>query len=99
MNRMTLAACAHIRRSPDTSQLTVHAERTAGPNSDPTLAVLVNCTPSGGDTAWMLTSVALVLMNDPSRSGPVLRRDGAQKNVGDTVMTSFAITCLVSIFG
>ena len=25
-------------------------------------AVLTNCTPSGGDTAWMLTSMALVLM-------------------------------------
>ena len=25
-------------------------------------AILTNCTPSGGDTAWMLTSVALVLM-------------------------------------
>ena len=43
------------------------AEAPAGPpacagNADPKLAVLENCTPNSGDTAWMLTSVALVLM-------------------------------------
>ncbi|MEA2902814.1 MAG: ammonium transporter, Amt family [Alphaproteobacteria bacterium] len=57
----------------------------------------INCTPSAGDTAWMLTSVALVLlMTIPGLGlfyGGMVRR----KNVGDTVMTSFAITCLVSI--
>ena len=29
---------------------------------DPKKAVLEKCTPNSGDTAWMLTSVALVLM-------------------------------------
>src|SRR6266540_1109390 len=62
------------------------AEAAASPpacagNPDPKLAVLENCTPNSGDTAWMLTSVALV----------------RKKNVGDTVMTSFAITCLISL--
>ena len=33
---------------------------------DPKKAVLEKCTPNSGDTAWMLTSVALVLMmTDP----------------------------------
>ena len=31
-------------------------------NADPKLAVLEKCTPNSGDTAWMLTSVALVLL-------------------------------------
>src|SRR5215510_14427952 len=34
--------------------------RTGDP--DPKLAVLEKCTPNSGDTAWMLTSMALVLM-------------------------------------
>src|SRR5258708_2232271 len=57
-------------------------------NPDPKLAVLENCTPNSGDTAWMLTSVALGLFY-----GGMVRK----KNVGDTVMTSFAVTCLISI--
>ena len=31
-------------------------------NADPKLAVLEKCTPNAGDTAWMMTSVALVLL-------------------------------------
>jgi ammonium transporter, Amt family len=66
-------------------------------NSDPALAVLANCTPSSGDTAWMLTSVALVLMMTVPGLGLFYGGMVRKKNVGDTVMTSFAITCLVSI--
>jgi len=55
------------------------------------------CSPNSGDTAWMLTSMAIVLMMTiPGLAlfyGGMVRR----KNVGDTVMTSFAITCLISI--
>jgi len=58
---------------------------------------LTNCSPNSGDTAWMLTSMAIVLMMTiPGLAlfyGGMVRR----KNVGDTVMTSFAITCLISI--
>src|SRR5271163_2912052 len=59
--------------------------------------VLENCTPNSGDTAWMLTSMAIVLMM--TIPGLALFYGGTvrKKNVGDTVMTSFAITCLVSI--
>src|ERR1700738_2548988 len=66
-------------------------------NSDPTLAVLANCTPNAGDTAWMLTSVALVLMMTVPGLGLFYGGMVRKKNVGDTVMTSFAIACLVSI--
>ena len=59
--------------------------------------VMENCTPNSGDTAWMLTSMAIVLMM--TIPGLALFYGGMvrKKNVGDTVMTSFAITCLVSI--
>jgi len=52
---------------------------------------------SGGDTAWMLTSVALVLlMTIPGLAlfyGGMVRK----KNVLATLMQSFAITCLVTV--
>jgi ammonium transporter, Amt family len=59
--------------------------------------VLTNCTPNAGDTAWMMTSVALVLMMTIPGLGLFYGGMVRKKNVGDTVMTSFAITCLVSI--
>ncbi len=59
--------------------------------------MLINCSPSSGDTAWMLTSVALVLMMTIPGLGLFYGGMVRKKNVGDTVMTSFAITCLVSI--
>src|SRR5262249_28498825 len=56
-----------------------------------------NCSPNSGDTAWVLTSVAIVLMMTiPALAlfyGGMVRK----QHVGDTVLTSFAITCLVSI--
>ena len=52
---------------------------------------------NSGDTAWMLTSTALVLlMTIPGLAlfyGGMVRK----KNVLDTVMQSFAITCLVTV--
>jgi ammonium transporter, Amt family len=58
---------------------------------------LTNCSPNSGDTAWMLTSMAIVLMM--TIPGLALFYGGLvrKKNVGDTVMTAFAITCLISI--
>jgi ammonium transporter, Amt family len=66
-------------------------------NPDPKKAVLENCTPNSGDTAWMLTSMALVLMMTIPGLGLFYAGMVRKKNVGDTVMTSFAITCLISI--
>ena len=58
---------------------------------------LTNCSPNSGDTAWMLASVAIVLMM--TIPGLALFYGGMvrKKNVGDTVMTSFAVTCLISV--
>jgi ammonium transporter, Amt family len=62
-----------------------------------TTPVLENCTPNSGDTAWMLTSMALVLMMTIPGLGLFYGGMVRKKNVGDTVMTSFAITCLISL--
>ncbi len=72
----------------------------AGPpacNGSSTPKVLENCTPNSGDTAWMLTSMALVLMMTVPGLGLFYGGMVRKKNVGDTVMTSFAITCLVTV--
>jgi ammonium transporter, Amt family len=58
---------------------------------------LKECTPNSGDTAWMLTSVALVLMMTIPGLGLFYGGMVRKKNVGDTVMTSFAITCLITV--
>jgi Amt family ammonium transporter len=55
------------------------------------------CAPNSGDTAWMLTAVALVLMMTIPGLGLFYGGMVRKKNVGDTVMTSFAVTCLVTI--
>ncbi len=60
-------------------------------------SVLTACTPNSGDTSWMLTSVALVLMMTVPGLGLFYGGMVRKKNVGDTVMTSFAITCLVTV--
>jgi len=60
-------------------------------------AVMAKCTPNGGDTAWMLTSVALVLMMTVPGLGLFYGGMVRKKNVGDTVMTSFAVTCLLTV--
>jgi len=59
--------------------------------------VQTKCTVNTGDTAWMLTSVALVLMMTVPGLGLFYGGMVRKKNVGDTVMTSFAITCLITI--
>jgi ammonium transporter, Amt family len=58
---------------------------------------LRNCMPNTGDTAWMLTSVALVLMMTIPGLGLFYGGMVRKKNVGDTVMTSFAVACLVTV--
>jgi len=64
---------------------------------DPKKAVLEKCTPNSGDTAWMLASVALVLMMTIPGLGLFYGGMVRKKNVGDTVMTSFVITCIVTV--
>ena len=55
------------------------------------------CTPNSGDTAWMLTSMALVLMMTIPGLGLFYGGMVRKKNVLTTEMQSFAITCLVTI--
>ena len=59
--------------------------------------ILSDCKTDSGDTAWMLTSMALVLMM--TIPGLALFYGGMvrKKNVLATVMQSFAITCLVTV--
>src|ERR1700674_3983199 len=80
-------------------------EATAAPAAPPAAApvpacdtkTLKDCSPNSGDTAWMLTSVALVLMMTVPGLGLFYGGMVRKKNVADTVMTSFAITCLITI--
>jgi Amt family ammonium transporter len=75
------------------------APAAAAPASPPSCSSTVTdkCTGNSGDTAWMLTSVALVLMMTIPGLGLFYGGMVRKKNVGDTVMTSFAITCLVTV--
>src|ERR1700760_307558 len=59
--------------------------------------IVEKCTPNSGDTAWMLTSVALVLMMTVPGLGLFSGGMVWKKNVGATIMTTFAVTCLVTI--
>jgi Amt family ammonium transporter len=64
------------------------------PACDP--KTLLNCSSNSGDTAWMPTSVALVLMMAIPGLGRFYGGMVSKKNVGDTAMTSFAVTCFVT---
>src|SRR5258708_20455855 len=59
--------------------------------------ILEKCTPNSGDTAWMLTSVALVLMMTIPGLGLFYGGMGRKKSLVDTGMTSFAVTSLVPL--
>jgi ammonium transporter, Amt family len=73
------------------------APAAATPAAAPAAPANSNASPNSGDTAWMLTSVALVLMMTiPGLAlfyGGMVRR----KNVIATVAQSFAITCVVTV--
>src|SRR5690242_17667117 len=71
----------------------------AAPAAPPSCSasVVEKCTGNSGDTAWLLTSVALVLMMTIPGLGLFYGGMVSKKNVGDTVMTSFAITALVTV--
>ena len=85
----------HASFAETTSDAPAAAAAAAPPSCD--AKTLTNCSPNSGDTAWMLTAVAIVLMM--TIPGLALFYGGMvrKKNVGDTVMTSFAVTCLISV--
>ncbi|HEY0522488.1 MAG TPA: ammonia channel protein, partial [Stellaceae bacterium] len=74
-----------------------HAQDAAAAAAAPAAAAPVASGINSGDTAWMLTSTALVLMM--TIPGLALFYGGMvrKKNVLATVMQSFAITCLVTV--
>ncbi len=90
------AASPAAAASPDASATPAAA---AAPPAPPSCSATVGdkCTGNSGDTAWMLTSVALVLMMTIPGLGLFYGGMVRKKNVGDTVMTSFAICCLVTV--
>jgi Amt family ammonium transporter len=92
-------AAAPAAAAPDAAKPTepAAAPPACAADPDPKKAVLEKCAPNSGDTAWMLTSVALVLMMTIPGLGLFYGGMVRKKNVGDTVMTSFAVTCLVTI--
>jgi Amt family ammonium transporter len=73
------------------------APATPPPASTTEPSVILNSQINSGDTAWMLTSSALVLMM--TVPGLALFYSGMvrKKNVLATLMQSFAITCLVTL--
>jgi Amt family ammonium transporter len=89
------ATAVHAQAPAETPAAAAPAAEAAPPACD--AKTLEKCTPNSGDTAWMLTSVALVLMMTIPGLGLFYGGMVRKKNVGDTVMTSFAITCLVTI--
>jgi Amt family ammonium transporter len=96
---ISLSGTSFAQPAPDAAATPAAAPAAAPPACDGTATpkVLENCTPNSGDTAWMLTSMALVLMMTIPGLGLFYGGMVRKKNVGDTVMTAFAITCLVSL--
>ena len=91
----TSASYAEDQSAPAAAVPAAPAADAAPPACD--AKTLEACTPNSGDTAWMLTSMALVLMMTVPGLGLFYGGMVRKKNVGDTVMTSFAITCLVTV--
>src|ERR1700761_6798310 len=85
----------HVALAETASDAPAAAAAAAPPACD--AKTLTNCAPNSGDTAWMLTSVALVLMMTVPGLGLFYGGMVRKKNVGDTVMTSFAAVCLISV--
>ena len=99
MAQNTAPAAAPTTESAPAAAPAAPAAAPAAPASPPSCSstVLTKCTVNSGDTAWMLTSMALVLMMTVPGLGLFYGGMVRKKNVGDTVMTSFAITCLVTV--
>jgi Amt family ammonium transporter len=94
---MTLLAVTHPALAQDASSAvsSAAADTTA---TAPAAAAAAPASPiNSGDTAWMLTSMALVLMMTIPGLGLFYGGMVRRKNVLATVMQSFAITCLVTI--
>jgi len=91
------AASASAPEAPAAAEATAASAATppAASTSEPSL--ILNSQINSGDTAWMLASMALVLMM--TVPGLALFYGGMvrKKNILATLMQSFAITCLITI--
>jgi Amt family ammonium transporter len=91
------AAVAQNVAAPSAAASNTAAPAAVTPVAAPAAPANSNASPNSGDTAWMLSSVALVLlMTIPGLAlfyGGMVRR----KNVIATVAQSFAITCVVTV--
>ena len=103
-----LAGLARAADAPAADAASVASAAEAAPAASPAVADTAAAAPtepqlisvdniSAGDTAWMLTSTALVLMM--TIPGLALFYGGMvrKKNVLATLMQSFAITCVVTL--
>src|SRR5205823_14770200 len=76
------------------------APAAASPPASPSTtepSLILNSQINSGDTAWMLASMALVLMMTVPGLALFYGGLGRKKNVLETLMQSFAITCLVTL--
>jgi ammonium transporter, Amt family len=91
------AAPAGMIKAPDDNGPSTQPAATTAPAAPTSPQVVSADKVSNGDTAWMLTSTALVLMM--TIPGLALFYGGMvrKKNVLATLMQSFAITCLASV--
>ena len=97
---VALAVCCAGGVAMAQDQAAAPADQAAAPAATPpacAASVTTPCAVNSGDTAWMLTSVALVLMMTVPGLGLFYGGMVRKKNVADTVMTSFAVTCLVTV--
>jgi ammonium transporter, Amt family len=93
MYAASILSCGALAAMAQTPAPATGAAPAAGAPAAAAAAVKID----SGDTAWMLTSVALVLMM--TIPGLALFYGGMvrKKNVLDTVMQSFMVTCLVTV--
>src|SRR5512146_889210 len=91
----TSASYAQDQSAPAATAPAAPAAEAAPPACD--AKTLEACTPNSGDTAWMLTSMALVLMMTVPGLGLFYGGMVRKKNVLATLAQSFVVTCLVTV--
>jgi len=95
---LALVAAAFPALAQDASSAVSSAASAAADTTAATPAAAAPASPiNSGDTAWMLTSMALVLMMTIPGLGLFYGGMVRKKNVLSTVMQSFAITCIVTV--
>jgi len=94
---LTLLAATHPALAQDASSAVSSAASAVADTSASAAPAPAPASINSGDTAWMLTSMALVLMMTIPGLGLFYGGMVRKKNVLATVMQSFAITCVVTV--